>query len=379
MDPLQNLNTFEKILVDQARHQNTPISGSLELLPLCNMRCNMCYVRMDRDEMERKGGMRSPEQWLELGRQMKEQGTLFLLLTGGEPLLYPGFKEVYLGLRKMGMILTVNTNGTLLTEKWADFFEENRPRRINITLYGVGREAYDQLCHYPDGYDKVISAVQALRKRNVDVLLSTSMTPQNVSQIEEYVDLAHKLDCRCTLDDYMMPAQRERDLPYPLQSRLLPEDAAMARIRFIRCLYGNNRLSSYAKEQLDKIHEIKEKELTIGKVGFTCMAANCSFTVNWQGNMRPCTMLHAPSVPVFEEGFEKAWKQLRKACADITLNEKCCSCSYKKICRTCVAGSFLETGDFSGIADYMCRYSEELCRLYTIEAGNQSILEGGKG
>ena len=59
--------------------------------------------------------------------QMKEAGTLFVLLTGGELLLYPGFREVYLGLRKMGMILTVNTNGTLLDEGWADFFAQHPP------------------------------------------------------------------------------------------------------------------------------------------------------------------------------------------------------------------------------------------------------------
>ena len=42
----------------------------------------------------------------------------------------------------MGMILTINTNGTLLGESWADFFAEYRPRRINITLYGADAASY---------------------------------------------------------------------------------------------------------------------------------------------------------------------------------------------------------------------------------------------
>ena len=33
-------------------------------------------------------------------------------------------------------------------------------------------------------------------------------------------------------------------------------------------------------------------------------AGNCSFTLNWQGHMRPCVVLSTPSVSVFEEGFE---------------------------------------------------------------------------
>ena len=41
---------------------------------------------------------------------------------GGGPLLVPGFKELYLALKAEGMVLTLNTNGTLLDEPWADFF-----------------------------------------------------------------------------------------------------------------------------------------------------------------------------------------------------------------------------------------------------------------
>ena len=70
---------------------------------------------------------------------------LFLLLTGGEPLLFPDFKTLYRRLRNLGMILTINTNGTLLDEAWADFFATYPPRRINITLYGADAASYDRL------------------------------------------------------------------------------------------------------------------------------------------------------------------------------------------------------------------------------------------
>ena len=126
--------TIERRLIQDAAQKRIPINGSIELLPLCNMRCDMCYVRMDRQEMESKGRLRTAEEWLEVARQMRDAGTLFLLLTGGEPLLYPGFRDLFAELKRMGMILTVNTNGTLIDEDWADFFAKNKPRRINITV-----------------------------------------------------------------------------------------------------------------------------------------------------------------------------------------------------------------------------------------------------
>ena len=55
-------STLEKYLIENAKKQNVPINGSLELLPLCNMNCDMCYVRLSRSEMERKGRLRTPEE-----------------------------------------------------------------------------------------------------------------------------------------------------------------------------------------------------------------------------------------------------------------------------------------------------------------------------
>ena len=101
MEPMQDATTIERMLLDQAKRTRTPANGSIELLPLCNMNCDMCYVRLSREEMERQGRLRTADEWLEIGRQMQEAGVLFLLLTGGEPFLFPEFRKLYLGLRKM--------------------------------------------------------------------------------------------------------------------------------------------------------------------------------------------------------------------------------------------------------------------------------------
>ena len=80
-------NTMEKRMLRRASAAQRPINGSLELLPLCNMNCDMCYVRLSAGETEAKGGLRMADEWISLGRQMQKAGVLFLLLTGtGDPL-----------------------------------------------------------------------------------------------------------------------------------------------------------------------------------------------------------------------------------------------------------------------------------------------------
>ena len=74
MKSLEGVTTVERILIAQAKSTRIPANGSMELLPLCNMNCDMCYVRLRREEMERQGRLRTADEWLEIGRQMKEAG-----------------------------------------------------------------------------------------------------------------------------------------------------------------------------------------------------------------------------------------------------------------------------------------------------------------
>ena len=90
------------------------------------MNCDMCYIRLSPSEMEAQGRLRSLEEWSQAAEEIKNAGTLFLLLTGGEPLLYPEFKQLYLKLKDMGFVITINTNGTLIDEAWADFFSDHK-------------------------------------------------------------------------------------------------------------------------------------------------------------------------------------------------------------------------------------------------------------
>lgn len=348
--------TYERILIAKAWETRTPISGSLELLPLCNMNCDMCYVRLDRKEMERQGRMRTADEWLDLATQMQKAGTLFLLLTGGEPLLYPEFKKVYLGLREMGMIVTINTNGTLIDEAWADFFQAYPPRRVNITLYGTDDQTYQDLCHYPGGYEKTIRGIRLLRERNIDVKINGSLVRDNENDVKKIVDIAAELDAAVNIDTYMYPAVRERTKPFNEQSRLLPEAAARGRAAFMKATKEPEQYRQIAEEVVAAAHETAKGEAVPGEM--MCQAGKTSFTINWQGKMRPCVMLTKPEIEVFEMGVDTAWQQLQEGVGQIRLSSECSECTYRRVCQTCAACALYEAGAHDAVPEYMCHYTK---------------------
>lgn len=375
MDLMDGASTVERMLMARARRTHTPANGSIELLPLCNMSCNMCYVRMTREEMERKGRLRTAEEWLDIGRQMKKAGVLFLLLTGGEPFLYPDFRNLYLGLREMGMILTINTNGTLIDEDWAEFFGKYKPRRVNITLYGTDEETYTSLCHYPGGYEKTMRGISLLRKRGVDVKVGASLARGNREDLDRILDLGEEQGVPVRVDTYMMPAVRERSLPYNLQSRLDPEEAAKARIHALKREMGPDLFCQYVKQSVEKADHPEPAEQKPGQMA--CMAGSCSFTINWQGEMRPCVVLTEPAISVFEVGFEAAWNYMVEETGKILLNATCSTCHLRHLCRTCAASALLEEGGYDRVPEYMCRYAEESLRILKGEWGKIQ-QKGGK-
>lgn len=76
----------------KAEKSGIPLSGTFELTPVCNFSCRMCYVRKTAEEVRNSSRpMRTLEQWLALAREARDAGMLYLLLTGGEPTIWPGF------------------------------------------------------------------------------------------------------------------------------------------------------------------------------------------------------------------------------------------------------------------------------------------------
>lgn len=355
MEENYNEDSLEQRMMKVAEEKHIPMNGSIELLPLCNMNCDMCYVKLTKEEMDQQGRLRTLDEWLSVAKEMQKAGVLFLLLTGGEPLLYPEFKTLYVELRKLGFLITINTNGTLIDEEWAEFFGKYPPRRINITLYGANKDAYTNLCHYPLGFDKVINAVKLLRMNQVDVKLASSITKSNSNDIEELYEIANQLEVPLFCDTYMMPATRERKLPFCEQSRLHPKDAAKARIRSFK-----NTMEPVAFQQfIDKsIFEVENILPLDGPNCMSCHAGKCSFTINWQGNMRACVIMAKPERSVFDYGFKNAWEYIVEECSKIRLSSECLTCKYRTLCRTCAASELYEEGSYGRTPKYMCEYAK---------------------
>ena len=167
-----------------------PLSCQWEITCRCNLHCVMCYT----DCFNRPDAIRQELATAEILRimdELAEAGTLELCLTGGEPLARPDFFQLYEHAIRCGFLVTVFSNGTLITEAQADRFAELRPHCIEISLHGITRTTFEQVTQGQGSYDRCHQAIRLLLDRRIPLVLkSTALTlnRQEILAIKRYVE-----------------------------------------------------------------------------------------------------------------------------------------------------------------------------------------------
>ena len=341
-----------------------PLNGTFELTPCCNMACKMCYVRKTKQEQEAIAPLRTAEEWLRLGRTAREAGMLYLLLTGGEPFLRPDLPEILAGLHALGLVITMNSNGTLIDEKTVAWLKDCPPSRINITLYGASDETYGRLCGNPQGFTQVTRAIRLLKEAGIFVKLNCSVTPYNEGDLEEMFAFAEREGLILQSTCYMFPPLRRDVTMVGQNDRFTPEEAARQNARIVCLSWGREEfLKRIAAQEPVELKEPGEDcpELPVQGLGMRCRAGRCSFWVTWDGRMLPCGMFPGEAAEnVFENDFLQTWERVRQEVAAIRLPAECAVCEQREGCKACAAMVLTESGEFSRVPEYRCRMSKAI-------------------
>lgn len=345
----------------KAAKRGIPLSGSFELTPCCNMACKMCYVRLTKPEQEAIAPLRTAQEWLKLGREARDRGLLYLLLTGGEPFLRADFREIYEGLYRMGFVLSINSNGTMIDEETVRWLTEMPPSRINITLYGASNETYARLCGNPQGFSKTTKAIRMLRDAGITVKVNCSLTPHNAQDADGIFAFAKEEKLLVQATSYMFPPLRRDASMVGTNERFTPEEAAYQAARVVMLLNGEDWFLEYLKKGLPPIPTDLEEGLVLPEEGegIRCRAGKCSFWVTWQGTLMPCGMLpDGEAANVFDVGFDEAWSNARGCAAAIRLPAQCAACVARDSCKSCAAMVYTETGNFHTVPKYRCEMTK---------------------
>ena len=340
-----------------AGYKQIPLACTFELSPMCNFTCKMCYIRRSLQEVNAQGGLLPAEFWMDLADQILDSGTLFLLLTGGEPLLYPDFWKLYHALCRKGLKVSINTNASLIDEEAIERFLSDPPERINITLYGGSNESYARLCGAPHGFDRVRRAVQLLHEHGIRLRFNCSLTPDNCSDLEDIIHFAKEFGSGVRCATYMFPPVRRTGQCGDYDARLTPEQAAYHHV-YANYLLLTPEVFQKFSAKMQSFREVSDELLsecaTAEPGSMHCRAGRSSCWIDWTGCLSACGMFNKPSVSLKEHTFAEAWSEIAAWTREFRYSPVCSNCGNRRACSICPAKVYNETGGFTGRPSYIC-------------------------
>ncbi len=359
---MQNERLLTRLLNARAREARLPLSGTFELSPVCNLACKMCYVRKTPAEV---AAHHRPQltlaQWMALGDAAREAGTLFLLLTGGEPFLWPHFRRLYEHLAGLGFVLSINSNATLISDETCTWLRQTPPMRLNLTLYGASDETYERLCGAKGMFTRVRENIDRLVSAGLPLKLNISLTPENIGDLEALVAFARERDLLLDASTYMFPPVRRDAAAVGQGARFTPEEAALHALEFQRLSKPDELYRAYLTHAAQGVVPPPGLDSSCidpidGQI--RCQAGRAAYWITWDGYMTPCGMMSQPHADVCAAGFAGAWEQTVKSADAMRLSGLCEQCQSRSLCHCCAAMAQAETGSPSGIPQYLCRMAE---------------------
>jgi radical SAM protein with 4Fe4S-binding SPASM domain len=256
---------------------NVPHNIQINLTNACNFRCAHCYLSAgigDIHFLDEEAIVSSVE---DISKKCKID---FVVLSGGEPLIFPSLANLAARLKKFHLVLF--TNGSLLNSSNAPlilkYFKE-----VQISLEGVTKAAFEKI-RGQGNYEKVLNAINLVKKSGIKLTLAITILPSTIEDIQK------------NLISFVQSINYDR-LEVRLNNEIEMTGNAV-----------NLDFSNYNKQKSNRIVLALYKKLR--NLGFSPVSPNkrgvkflncgigASFVINYDGFIYPCNKFTSLRVPI---------------------------------------------------------------------------------
>jgi len=246
-----------------------PLSAQLELTYHCNWRCVFCYNPRHHDISRLSGA-----EWIGVLDELRRLGTLYLILTGGEPLTHPDFFDIVEAARARAFVVRIFTNGALIDAAVARRMKELLVAEVELSLHGATAEVHEAATGKPGSFERMWAGIEALQAAGVPALVKTPMTRLNEHQLDDIIALAEGRNLRLLLDSVMSPR----------------DDGNLAPLGYGASSAGVRKLMTRLREK----GELHGEERSHG--GVNCGLGTITIAVDPEGNVYPCLQWRKSSI-----------------------------------------------------------------------------------
>jgi len=351
-DRLSDFALWEKI-----SNRRVPLDFYLEITARCNNDCSHCYINLPGGDTQAMRNELTVDEISNIADQAIELGAIWCLITGGEPLLRKDFEDIYISLKKKGLLISLFTNACLIDQTHIDLFAKYPPRDIEVSVYGISKETYERVTRKLGSYDAFRRGLDLLLNTGIKIKLKAMALRSNVHELPEIATFCREHSSSTFRFDPLLHMRYDGD---PIrnqeirQERLSPDEIValeQADEKRANALIGNCDHFIFSEPQHHQCNHL-----------IYCGAGNSSFTVSYDGFFRLCADLWHPNTiyDLRKGNLSEAWNEFVPRIREMessnpTFLENCRNCPIINLCLWCPAHAHLETGEMDEIVPYFCQ------------------------
>ena len=328
-----------------------PVDATLYLTRACNLRCTTCYVSASKPLPNEL----NVDEWIRVVDELSELGVRYLYLLGGEPLLLlnRGLLDIIKRGKENGMVVSISTNGTLVSEDSAVKLRNSGVDQVQVSLDGPNPVVND-LIRGRGSFRKAINAIKHLKEAGVPVTLSYTVTIINADYVKDLVKLA--VDLRIPVVTFVRVQEFGRasewglgisnELAHEVLIKLSEVNPTGVKVVYSGFRFG---LLSLIRKAYGEAEELLNR-LKVVNYG-TCPAGKSRLVIDSNGDIYGCELLMKPE---FREGnvkqdeLGKVWVSGFRAFRNRTPISLCVTCPFFKLCQGgCPARAYVKYGSLN--------------------------------
>lgn len=272
-------------------------------------------------------------------------------LSGGEPLLRKDLPRFAREISKRGIVPSISTNGTLLTDALAKELYEAGVRYVHVSIDGATAEVHDNLRNTPGAFEGVMRGIECLKQSNIRTGASYMVTRESISQVPNMVLLACEKGLDVLSFYLVAPIGRGTEVQDTRELELMQElEAALRPYRNLSNLI------------IEVFRTVSEEQKSDPMAGLMECNGQCFYTITNDGYLASCPWFSKSDSPVESVDLKKtdfgvARKEIQKRMVRFlqqrqnTMQENCTGCPHQANCgKGCPAVSAQNN------MDPLCRY-----------------------
>ncbi len=221
------------------------------------------------------------------------------MLTGGEPMMHPGFFEIGSHAKDRGFVTRIRTNGHSLNRRLAmRLKEEVDPYVVEFSLHGATAKVHDRQTRVDGSFSRLVKNIKTAREVGLRCNIVCTPTAWNEHQVEDMFRLCDDINVPLRFQGPVAPRDNGDTEPLAIQPKAETWDKITAILEERKTTHPVHLGPSY---------QVEREQNSVAEEKAMCSVGVAGVDIDPYGNVQACMHLQEGAGNLHEKSIGEIW------------------------------------------------------------------------